>query len=129
MGTLGYPLFDELAPASTGRSIVALRIRGANARAVYGEDGLVVLEGSRGPATITVSAKGSFVESARAKLIQAKVIRIDGREIVFTRDYAFGTPSNAAAVVAGRHTNGWIEWKYSDGRTLSDVHRGKGQTS
>jgi hypothetical protein len=124
-GTLGYPLFDELARANTGRSIVQLKIRGARARAIYGEDGLVVLEGSRGPVAVTASARGTFVEAARERLLQAKVIRSDGKEIVFNRDYAFGTPSNAAAVVAGRHTNGWVEWKYADGRTLDEAHRSK----
>ncbi len=122
-GTLGYALFDELAKTESPNSIVVLRSRDADARAVYGEDGLVVLAGSRGPAELTESAHGGFVETGRDRLLESGVLRRDGTDVVFTRDFAFGTPSNAAAMVTGSHRNGWRDWKYADGRTLSDVHR------
>lgn len=35
----------------------------------------------------------------------------DGRAAVFTRSFAFASPSAAAAVVAGRSANGRVEWK------------------
>jgi len=41
----------------------------------------------------------------------------------FTQDYLFETPSGAAAVVLGRTSNGWVDWKNGDGKTLHDVKR------
>jgi len=38
----------------------------------------------------------------------------------FTRDYAFGSPSMAAAIGTARTANGWITWVGPDGRTLDD---------
>ena len=37
--------------------------------------------------------------------------------------FFFSSPSAAAAVVLARRANGWIEWKYKDGRTLDEVKR------
>ena len=41
----------------------------------------------------------------------------------FSADHVFSSPSAAAAVVLARHANGWIEWKYKDGKTLDAVKR------
>ncbi|MBE0582509.1 MAG: DUF4357 domain-containing protein [Desulfofustis sp.] len=30
------------------------------------------------------------------------------------------------SVVLGRRSNGWIEWKYKDGKTLDEVKRKEG---
>ncbi|PWG12310.1 DUF4357 domain-containing protein [Streptomyces sp. V2] len=36
----------------------------------------------------------------------------------------FNSPSEAAAVLAGRNSNGWVDWKAEDGRPLSDFMSG-----
>ncbi len=41
----------------------------------------------------------------------------------YTEDGLFASPSAAAVAVLGRNANGWIEWKFPDGRTLSEVKR------
>ena len=41
----------------------------------------------------------------------------DGELAVFTENYAFKSPSAAAAVVNGRPTNGTTEWRLPDGKT------------
>lgn len=47
------------------------------------------------------------------ELVQAGVLSPtpDGRFNVFTRDYAFSSPSAAAAVVSGRTANGRVHWR------------------
>ena len=42
----------------------------------------------------------------------------DGEGYRFAQDYAFSSPSTAAAVVLGRSANGRVEWKDAQGRTL-----------
>ena len=78
-GTLGYPLFDRVGAVTARHPTVTLRNRGADARGRFGEDGLVVLEGSRGPAELTRSARGGFIETARTRLLNAGAIRVEGK--------------------------------------------------
>jgi hypothetical protein len=44
----------------------------------------------------------------------------DPEYLVFVEDIPFSSPSAAAAVVAGRNSNGRLRWKLSDGRTYAD---------
>jgi hypothetical protein len=49
------------------------------------------------------------------------VLQLDGDHCVFTKSYAFKSPSAAAAVVNGRPANGTIEWKVKgSGQTYKD---------
>jgi hypothetical protein len=43
--------------------------------------------------------------------------------LVFTRDYLCPSPSAASDVLAGRNSNGWVEWKSANGKTLDEVKR------
>lgn len=45
------------------------------------------------------------------ELIKIGILRDDGQHRVFSENYAFKSPSAAAAVVNGRPANGTIEWK------------------
>lgn len=51
------------------------------------------------------------------------ILKQEGNVYKFTSNYIFTSPSGAAGVVLGRKANGWIEWKYSDGKTLDEVKR------
>jgi hypothetical protein len=59
----------------------------------------------------------------RQKLIDDGVLRQVDNTYLFVSDYIFSSPSQAAAVVLAREANGWIEWRYDDGKTLDEVHR------
>ena len=52
-----------------------------------------------------------------AELKKTGVLREDGDHCVFTENYAFSSPSAAAAVVCGRTANGTLDWKLEDGTT------------
>ena len=57
------------------------------------------------------------------ELIQAGVLAptLDGKHNVFTRDYAFSSPSAAAAVVSGRNANGRVHWTVEgSGKTYAE---------
>ena len=98
----------------------------AHARGRYTTEGMVVLEGSL--------ARKGFVDSVpnphalRAKqselLSQGVLVEANSTQLKFTRDYVFGSPSTAAAIVKARHANGWTNWKRSsDGKTIDEVVR------
>lgn len=55
------------------------------------------------------------------ELLGSNVLQADGNNTVFTENYAFKSPSAAAAVVNGRPANGTIEWKLqSTGKTYKE---------
>lgn len=53
--------------------------------------------------------------SLYAELRRSGVLTEQGAHCVFTQDYAFRSPSAAAAVVNGRVSNGQIDWRTADG--------------
>ncbi len=121
VSTLGYPLFDEIRKPSPRNTLVC---RGKDAEAIgeYTEDGLVVLAGSTANLQEVPSA-GPWIISMRAGLIESGVLTRQDKVLRFSRDHIFSSPSSAAAAVLARRANGWIEWKYRDGRTLDEVVR------
>jgi hypothetical protein len=126
MATLGHPIFEPVAKqvgTSNGEEHFYCTRSGSEGRGMYTAEGFVVLKGSRGPIDLAPSSKGTWIESVRADLAQSGVARIEGGSFVFQKDHLFKSPSGAAAALTGRHTNGWVEWKTNDGRTLDAVKR------
>lgn len=59
--------------------------------------------------------------SLYAELRRSGVLTEDGTHCVFTQDYAFRSPSAAAAVVNGRASNGQLDWRTAEnGLTYKD---------
>ena len=94
-----------------------IRKRGIKAAAVLRGGELVVEAGSlaREP------YGGSSYATLNTELVQAGTLVRDGDHYRFTRNYAFRSPSAAAAAVTGRSANGTIEWKeVGTGMTYKD---------
>ncbi len=121
VATLGHPLFDPVRTAPK-RDLLTCKGKDAVAQGEYTEDGLVVFAGSTANMKLTRTA-GSWVKNIRERLLTNGVIQEEGNVYRFLNDYVFSSPSAAAAAVLARRANGWIEWKYSDGRTLDEVKR------
>lgn len=121
VSTLGHPIFDKIA-RPTKKKLIYCVGKDASAKGEYTEDGLVVFKGSKSNLKEVKSAK-IYVRKMRQKLIDDGVLRQVDKTYLFTSDYIFSSPSQAAAVVLAREANGWIEWKYDDGKTLDEVHR------
>lgn len=45
------------------------------------------------------------------QLLESGVLKLNGEKAVFTENYAFSSPSAAAATVLGRTSNGTVEWQ------------------
>jgi hypothetical protein len=56
-------------------------------------------------------------------LVGQGIFKLKDNVYIFTSNYIFPSPSAVSAVVLGRSANGWIEWKYQDGKTLDEVKR------
>jgi len=86
-------------------------------------DANVVLKGSIGRRKSVPSFAGSGGDQLRERLIESGILRVDGDHFVFEKDYLFPSPSRAAMTLMGRTSNGWVDWKTKDGRTLDEVKR------
>jgi hypothetical protein len=124
VSSLGHPFFDR-PQASVKAKEERLVCKGKKAFA-YGEyvdDGFLVFEGGIANKAFSNSSAAS-VEAARDRLVESgTMVPADEDTYRFYKDHLFSSPSQAAAIVLARSANGWIEWKYPDGRTLDEVKR------
>lgn len=125
LATLGYPLFDPVAKSAESKTddLFYCRASGANGRGMYTQEGFVVLKGSVGRRESVPSIIGTSGGRIRDKLLESGVMRAEGDTVVFERDHLFRSPSMAALALMGRSSNGWIDWKTKDGKTLDAVKR------
>jgi hypothetical protein len=126
LATLGYPLFDPVAKSGAtteADEVFYCKASGANGRGLYTQEGFVVLKGSVGRKENVPSIVGTAGDRLRARLLDSGVMRAKGDTVVFERDHLFRSPSMAALALMGRTSNGWLDWKTKDGRTLDAVKR------
>lgn len=90
---------------------------GYDARGMVVSDGFVVLKGSRISDGVANSFKDKNYNKLRDSLISNGTI-VDG---VFTKDYHFNSYSASSSVIRGHNSNGWIDWRTEDGRTLDEM--------
>jgi len=119
--TLGYPVFDEIRKPKT-KEVIICKGKDAYAEGEYTEDGMILFSNSKCN-LIEAKTAGSWVAGMRSELENSGILVEKGGVLVFTKDHVFSSPSASAAVVLARQANGWIEWKYNDGKTLDEVKR------
>lgn len=121
VSTLGFPVFDEIKKPEKSELILC-KGKDAYAEGEYTEEGLTIFAGAKCNLIETASA-GNWVRGMRSELLERGLLKEDGQVLILTQDYIASSPSAAAAIVLARQANGWIEWKYEDGKTLDDVKR------
>lgn len=122
VSTLGYPLFDSISKPAQNKNVLICKGKDAVAKGEYAEDGLIVFAGSTANVDEAKSVQ-PWITMTRQKLLEQGILKLEGNVYTFTANYIFSSPSGAAGVVLGRTANGWIEWKYPDGKTLDEVKR------
>ena len=126
LGTLGYPIFDSISKSESSvkpDEIFFCKASGADGRGIYTEDGFVVLKDSVGRKENVPSIIGTAGERLRNRLLESGVMRLKGDTVIFERNHLFRSPSMAALSLMGRSSNGWIDWKNKDGKTLDTIKR------
>jgi hypothetical protein len=124
VATLGYPIFDQIKKPQK-KDILYCKGKEAKAEGEYTEDGLIVFSGST--CNLEEVKSAIYAKRWREQLIKDGVLKKDGNVYRFVQDKIFSSPSMAAVVILGRSANGWIEWKYKDGKTLDEVKRKDGE--
>ncbi len=119
MGTLGFRMNDS--SAQSNQQTFSTSRRGIVAYGVYSGESFDVLPGSEIDINRTVN-----IESYNAKrqecLKDGTITETDGKYYL-TKIVSFRTPSGASDFVLGGSTNGWVEWKNKDGKTLDSLFR------
>lgn len=148
LGILGHKLLEELtvvnkkkgieeinmvrentieynpSPTSTLKHELALSVSGLKAKAIQTDEGIVVLKGSEASITYTNSLSFGNRE-IREKLINNKVLFITTDKYLFSEDYLFSSPSQAASIIVGYSINGPLNWKDNEGKSLKDIESEK----
>jgi hypothetical protein len=126
LSTLGYPIFDPVAGrAQTEVESITYFCTGPDAKGTgrMVDDGFVVLKGSAARPK-SASAAPEDIAAKRQAMVASGVLVPEGAlSLRFTEDYLFDSPSGASKLVLGRSSNGWLDWKTEDGRTLDEVER------
>lgn len=84
---------------------------GIRAEAVLRQGEFIVREGSQARAEWQNERTHRSYAKLHSKLIESGVLHLQGKSRIFQSDYAFASPSAAAAVIFGRSSNGQKIWK------------------
>jgi len=121
--TLGFQIFTEI-PKIKEEEIYLCKGKGVEARGALIDEGFVVFKNSQ--ATVNEAKTiGKWLKNVRKNLIERDILRQEGDNYIFTKDYIFGSPSTAAGVILGCRVNGWLLWKNKKGKTIDEIMRKK----
>lgn len=123
LSTLGYPIFDQIDKTQIKpKEILFLKAKGVIAEGDLTDDGFVIFKGSEASKKTTSSLSNGILK-LRTKLEEDGTITDKGNNLVFLKDYEFNSPSQASDIIKGNSSNGWIEWKDKNGKTLDELKR------
>lgn len=120
MATQGYKLENSEESINSAAVLHTTR-NGINGLGVYAGDRFDVLEGSE--INLNKAVTLQKYNKMREELLTSGGIVTDGDKYTLTVTLSFKTPSGASDFVLGGSTNGWVEWKNTDGVTLNDLYR------
>lgn len=119
MGTQGYKM--DNVKSSTSSDIFHTTRNGISTLGIYDGEKFQVLEGSQ--ININKPVHLARYNKQRAELLASgEISQVDGKYFL-NITIEFNTPSGASDFVLGGSTNGWVEWKNSEGKTLNEIFR------
>lgn len=128
LSTLSQPIFENLGSAKRIEKekdfpIFSCIAKHCDAKGYYSNEGFVILKDSlvrRKP----VNSLSELFKNKLNELLKSNIIKVyDEDRFIFLENYLMSSPSGASQLVSGRSSNGWVEWKTHDGKTLSDIYR------
>ena len=120
MATQGYKMDNSKSTLNEANTLYTTR-NGVQAFGVYDGEKFEVLEGLE----IDISRKchSDNIEKQRQTAIKNGNIVDIGGKYKLNVSVSFTSPSSAAMFVLGGSTNGWVEWKNKNGKTLDELFR------
>ena len=124
---VGVSFFEEPEAQSAVSRDLFLSSKGIRARGYEDAGGFVVRAGSQ-VVKEEVASIHAYLASLRKDLLAQGILEDDGAIYRLVKPYVFSSPSTASGVLLGRSSNGRIEWKDADGRSLKDIQLGETDT-
>lgn len=103
----------------TSNNDLYLNIKKINTKAIFTEEGIVVKKDSEAFSK-EKNSLGLTYKILRSKLREEGVLIANRDKLIFTKDYLFPSPSQAAAVIVGYAINGRHSWCLANGTTLKE---------
>lgn len=130
-GFLGYNFFEKIEKEEENETFYCKR-NGIDAKGFYQDGKFVILAGSKIAKDVFKSRKGKEnhisylqkIENIRNKLLTNNKDDIDENFVIITKNIPCNSPSFASNLCIGNATNGWLEWRNKEGKTLDEVVRG-----
>lgn len=119
MATLGYRMN---ASNTAAHNIFTTARRGIIAYGTYSGESFDLLPDSEIDFSKEVHI-ASYNEKRQAFLKDGTIAKQQDGRYILTKVISFKSPSGASDFVLGGSTNGWVEWKNCDGKTLNDIYR------
>lgn len=119
MATLGYRMNESVA---SPQNIFTTSRRGIVAYGTYSGESFDILPDSEIDFSKEVHI-ASYNEKRQTFLQDGTIAKRQDGRYVLTKVISFKSPSGASDFILGGSTNGWAEWKNSDGKTLNDIYR------
>lgn len=119
---LGLDLFETppLIKTTVAGVLLSIKAKGRTATGYEAGAEFVVKKGSQVSSTEVKSIDAGTIQ--RRKALRENGVLVDsGSHLEFSQDYAFTSPSQAAAVILGRTANGRIEWCDEKSQTLKAI--------
>lgn len=120
MGVLGYRMKGE--SDSNGQAQFTTSRRGIIAKGTYSGELFDVLPGSEVDMSRPVHIE-SYNTKRMAYLKDGTIMQNPDGKYYLTKVISFKSPSGASDFILGGSTNGWVEWKDKDGKTLDALFR------
>lgn len=98
----------------------SLKIKGANAKAIVTNEGIVVLAGSEVSTNLRDSLSSGYKKLREQLITNSVITEVDGK-LVFSKDQLFTSPSQAAAILVGYAINGRHHWQTNKGISLKQI--------
>jgi hypothetical protein len=117
---LAVTVFQKATEQPSSTDVLHLTGKGTKATGRETPDGFVVHAGSLARPDVVPSIH-AYGAQLREALAESGRLVPDGAHLRLTEDYVFASPSTAAMVLLGRTSNGRVEWKTADGRTLKEL--------
>jgi hypothetical protein len=122
---LGIDAFEQspITVSTTQTPLLTCHGKGVSATGYDTPQGFVVKAGSFAASQEARSLKDYFpnLTRIRSDLVTRGVLVSEGDKFRFTQDYTFNSPSQASSVVFANSSNGRVDWKDSNGRTLKQL--------
>jgi len=111
-------------PSELVRLELYLSMSNISAKSLQTNEGIVVLAGSEAAESFTNSLGFGYRE-IRERLIKSGQLKLEEKKYLFQNDVLFDSPSAAAAVILGYATNGRVNWKDINGKSLKEIEQEK----